>query len=41
MGLAVSLLKRSREVVIGVPALIYWQIVEGRNALQAASPPRG
>lgn len=40
MGLAVSLLKRAREVVMGVPALIYWQIVEGRNALQAASPPR-
>lgn len=40
MGLAVSLLKRSREVVIGVPALIYWQIVEGRNALQAGKPPR-
>lgn len=34
MGVAVSLLKRSREVVIGVPALLYWQIVEGRNALQ-------
>ena len=25
MGLAVSLLKRAREIVIGVPALIYWQ----------------
>jgi glycosyltransferase 2 family protein len=33
MGLAVSLLKRAREIVIGIPALIYWQSVEGRAAL--------
>jgi putative membrane protein len=33
MGLAVSLLKRAREIVLGVPALIYWQGVEGRKAL--------
>jgi putative membrane protein len=32
MGLAVSLLKRAREIVLGVPALIYWQTVESRNA---------
>jgi putative membrane protein len=32
MGLAVSLLKRSREIVLGVPALIYWQGVESRIA---------
>jgi putative membrane protein len=32
MGLAVSLLKRAREIVLGVPALIYWQSVESRNA---------
>ena len=25
MGVAVSLLKRAREIVLGVPALIYWQ----------------
>ncbi|HVV27476.1 MAG TPA: lysylphosphatidylglycerol synthase domain-containing protein [Rhizomicrobium sp.] len=36
MGLAVSLLKRAREIVLGVPALIYWQGVEGRAALRAA-----
>jgi hypothetical protein len=35
MGLAVSLLKRAREIVIGIPALIYWQMVEGRAALAA------
>lgn len=33
MGVAVSLLKRAREIVVGVPALIYWQSVEGRKAL--------
>ena len=32
MGLAVSLLKRAREIVLGVPALIYWQSVESRKA---------
>jgi uncharacterized membrane protein YbhN (UPF0104 family) len=35
-GLAVSLLKRAREIVLGVPALIYWQAIEGRNALRSA-----
>jgi putative membrane protein len=33
MGVAVSLLKRAREIVVGVPALVYWQVVEGRKAL--------
>lgn len=33
LGLAVSLLKRAREIVIGVPALLYWQGVESRSAL--------
>jgi putative membrane protein len=32
MGVAVSLLKRAREIVLGVPALLYWQSVEGRRA---------
>ena len=32
MGVAVSLLKRAREIVLGVPALVYWQSVEGRRA---------
>lgn len=36
MGLAVSLLKRAREIVIGIPALLYWQAVEGRAALREA-----
>ena len=33
MGVAVSLLKRAREIVLGVPALLYWQ---GREAVRAA-----
>lgn len=33
IGLAVSLLKRARDVAIGVPALLIWQAVEGRRAL--------
>jgi putative membrane protein len=39
MGVAVSLLKRAREIVLGVPALIYWQSVEGRAAFRAANEP--
>lgn len=36
MGLAVSLLKRAREIALGVPALLYWQSVEGRAAVNLA-----
>lgn len=39
LGLAVSLLKRAREIAIGVPSLIYWQSVEGRAALREAYAP--
>jgi putative membrane protein len=35
MGLAVSLLKRGREIVIGVPVLLMWQGLEGRRVLAA------
>ncbi len=38
MGLAVSLLKRAREIVIGVPVLLAWQGIEGRRALAAPKP---
>ena len=31
MSLAVSLLKRARDLVIGVPALLVWQALEGRR----------
>ena len=39
MGVAVSLLKRAREIVLGVPALIYWQAVESRRALRCRGAP--
>ena len=32
IGLAVSLLKRARDVVVGVPVLLIWQAVEGKRA---------
>jgi glycosyltransferase 2 family protein len=36
IGLAVSLLKRARDVVLGIPVLLIWQAVEGRRAM---APP--
>jgi putative membrane protein len=36
MGLAVSLLKRAREIVVGLPALLYWQGVEVRTQVEGA-----
>jgi glycosyltransferase 2 family protein len=32
VGLAVSLLKRARDVVLGIPVLLVWQAVEGKRA---------
>jgi len=32
IGLAVSLLKRARDVVVGVPVLLAWQFLEGKRA---------
>jgi len=34
-GLAVSLLRRARDIAVGVPILLIWQTVEGRRALAA------
>jgi putative membrane protein len=39
MGVAVSLLKRAREIVLGVPALVYWQSVEGHRAFSDVEAP--
>src|SRR5207302_4558489 len=36
-GLAVSVLKRARDIAIGVPILLIWQAVEGRRALAGKS----
>jgi glycosyltransferase 2 family protein len=35
LGLAVSLLKRARDIALGVPILLVWQTVESRHALAA------
>jgi putative membrane protein len=32
IGLAVSLLKRARDITVGVPVLLIWQVVEGKRA---------
>ncbi|MBV8146450.1 MAG: flippase-like domain-containing protein [Gammaproteobacteria bacterium] len=42
-ALAISVLKRARDVVIGVPVLLIWQAAEGRRALGsgAAHPQAG
>jgi putative membrane protein len=39
LGIAVSLLKRAREIALGVPVLLAWQIAEGRSALSANRVP--
>jgi hypothetical protein len=33
LGLAVSLLKRARDIAIGIPTLLAWQAMEGQRAL--------
>lgn len=35
VALALSLLKRARDIVIGVPVLLIWQVFEGRRSLKA------
>jgi hypothetical protein len=39
-AIALSLLKRIREVVLGVPALLTWQWIEGQRLLGSAECPR-
>ena len=34
LALTVSLIKRVREIVLGVPGLIVWQIAEGRGVIR-------
>ena len=34
-AVALSLLKRARDICIGIPTLIVWQIIEGRRVLKA------
>ena len=39
-ALALSLIKRARDLVIGVPALLAWQAIEGRSAWRKGALPR-
>ena len=41
VALALSLLKRARDLVIGVPALLTWQILEGRRWIPVRASVRG
>ena len=36
LALAISVLKRARDIAIGVPVLLSWQAAEGRRAFQTA-----
>jgi putative membrane protein len=38
IGLAVSLLKRARDILVGVPVLLVWQAIEGKRAFAKAEP---
>ncbi len=38
IGLGVSLLKRGRDILIGIPVLLAWQFLEGRRQLTAQKP---
>jgi len=37
-ALALSLLKRARDFVLGIPALMVWQVVEGTQLRRRANP---
>jgi len=40
LGLAVSVLKRARDIAVGVPILLLWQAAEGRYALARTAEPK-
>jgi putative membrane protein len=39
VGLALSLLKRARDIAIGIPILLVWQVIEGHHALGKNDEP--
>ena len=39
MHFALSLLKRARDVALGVPVLLAWQFAEGGRALKESKDP--
>lgn len=40
-SLALSLIKRARDLVIGIPSLLVWQAIEGRRAWRVGEAARG
>jgi putative membrane protein len=40
-ALALSLIKRVRDLVVGLPALAFWQVLEGRRLLRPRARPAG
>ena len=40
LGLAISLIKRARDITIGIPVLLLWQALEGSRAIAAARTDR-
>jgi len=40
-SLALSLIKRARDLVIGIPALLVWQAIEGRHAWRGGAAAHG
>jgi hypothetical protein len=36
VGVAISLLRRARDISLGVPILLTWQLAEGGHALKAS-----
>lgn len=41
VGVAVSLLRRARDIAVGVPVLLFWQAMEARRALAAGAGGAG
>jgi hypothetical protein len=40
VALAASLVRRARDLVLGLPALLFWQVAEGRLLWLAFGRPR-
>ena len=38
LALALALIKRARDIVIGAPVVLAWQALEGRRLLQSRAP---
>jgi hypothetical protein len=41
LGLSLSLVRRLRDLILGVPVLLAWQVIEGKRLLAAADATTG